>query len=262
MLTLIPAGPEGEAEATSLVGSAAVDGFVVYSVAAGDAYLEAARGRGLPVVVCDQPTDSGLPFVGIDDRAAIAPAARALVEAGHRKIGVLAIRLKRERHDGPISWEELQEADMHVQHARVMGAMDVFAQAGIAPETVPVVTQHINDAQTTRAAAQLLLDAHPDLTAVLCTTDSMALGVMTYARERGIDIPSELSVTGFDGIDAAQRLGLTTIIQPNKAKGAAAGHMLSNLIAAADNAAAAVPAVSRRVLRTNFAAGRTVAPPR
>ena len=253
MLTLIPAGPEGEAEATSLVGSAAVDGFVVYSVAAGDAYLEAAR---------DQPTDSGLPFVGIDDRAAIAPAARALVEAGHRKIGVLAIRLKRERHDGPISWEELQEADMHVQHARVMGAMDVFAQAGIAPETVPVVTQHINDAQTTRAAAQLLLDAHPDLTAVLCTTDSMALGVMTYARERGIDIPSELSVTGFDGIDAAQRLGLTTIIQPNKAKGAAAGHMLSNLIAAADNAAAAVPAVSRRVLRTNFAAGRTVAPPR
>ena len=96
----------------------------------------------------------------------------------------------------------------------------------------------------------------------------MALGVMTYARERGIDIPSELSVTGFDGIDAAQRLGLTTIIQPNKAKGAAAGHMLSNLIAAADNAAAgetaaaAVPAVSRRVLRTNFAAGRTVAPPR
>ncbi len=262
MLTLIPAGPEGEAEATSLVGSAAVDGFVVYSVAAGDAYLEAARGRGLPVVVCDQPTDSGLPFVGIDDRAAIAPAARALVEAGHRKIGVLAIRLKRERHDGPISWEELQEADMHVQHARVMGAMDVFAQAGIAPETVPVVTQHINDAQTTRAAAQLLLDAHPDLTAVLCTTDSMALGVMTYARERDIDIPNELSVTGFDGIDAAQRLGLTTIIQPNKAKGAAAGHMLSNLIAAADSAAAAVPAVTRRVLRTNFAAGRTVAPPR
>ena len=54
----------------------------------------------------------------------------------------------------------------------------------------------------------------------------MALGVMTYARERGIDVPGELSVTGFDGIDAAQRLGLTTIIQPNKAKGAAAGHML------------------------------------
>ena len=243
--------------------------------------------------MCIRDRDSGLPFVGIDDRAAIAPAARALVEAGHRKIGVLAIRLKRERHDGPISWGELQGADMHVQRARVMGAMDVFAQAGIAPETVPVVTQHINDAHTTRAAAQLLLDAHPDLTAVLCTTDSMALGVMTYARERGIDIPGELSVTGFDGIDAAQRLGLTTIVQPNKAKGAAAGHMLAKLIAGAAGSdasetavatesaaakkaaaraadaepamsgpAASEPAVPRRVLQTSFAAGRTVAPPR
>ena len=102
----------------------------------------------------------------------------------------------------------------------------------------------------------------PDLTAVLCTTDSMALGVMTYARERGIDVPGELSVTGFDGIDAAQRLGLTTIVQPNKAKGAAAGHMLSKLIAGMEDSAAAMPAVPRRVLQTSFAAGRTVAPPR
>ena len=125
-----------------------------------------------------------------------------------------------------------------------------------------MVTQHINDAQTTRAAAQLLLDAHPDLTAVLCTTDSMALGVMTYARERGIDVPGELSVTGFDGIDAAQRLGLTTIVQPNKAKGAAAGHMLAKLIAGAEGSDASEAAMLRRVLQTSFAAGRTVAPPR
>ncbi|MDU7103123.1 MAG: LacI family transcriptional regulator, partial [Corynebacterium sp.] len=93
----------------------------------------------------------------------------------------------------------------------------------------------------------------------------------------------ELSVTGFDGIDAAQRLGLTTIVQPNKAKGAAAGHMLAKLIAGAEGSDASEtavatesaaaraadaepamsgPAVPRRVLQTSFAAGRTVAPPR
>ncbi|MDK4334551.1 MULTISPECIES: LacI family DNA-binding transcriptional regulator [Corynebacterium] len=275
-LTLIPAGPEGEAEATSLVGSAAVDGFVVYSVAAGDAYLAAARGRGLPLVVCDQPTDAGLPFVGIDDRAAIAPAARALIDAGHRHIGILAIRLRLQRHDGPISWQEVQDAEMHVQRSRVMGALDVFAEAGIAPETVPVVTQHINDAHTTRAAAELLLDAHPELTAVLCTTDSMALGVLAYARERGLSVPEDLSVTGFDGIDAAQRLDLATVIQPNKAKGAAAGHMLEKLIAGATDTAGAArakagavsrgvdeaQAVPRRVLQTRFAPGKSVTVPR
>ena len=90
----------------------------------------------------------------------------------------------------------------------------------------------------------------------------MALGVMTYARERGIDVPGELSVTGFDGIDAAQRLGLTTIVQPNKAKGAAAGHMLAKLIAGAEGPDPSETAVLRRVLQTSFAAGRTVAPPR
>lgn len=75
-LTLIPAGPDAPSDdAAALLARAAVDGFVIYSVSAGS--VAAAAQRGLPVVVCDQPKDSGLPFVGIDDRAAIKPAARA-----------------------------------------------------------------------------------------------------------------------------------------------------------------------------------------
>ncbi|MCQ9676547.1 MULTISPECIES: LacI family DNA-binding transcriptional regulator [Corynebacterium] len=271
-LTLIPAGPDtvgapDDAHAAQLVGSAAVDGFVVYSVAAGDAYLEAVRRRGLPVVVCDQPTDSGLPFVGIDDRAAIAPAARALVRASHTRIGILAIRLHRERLDGVVSPEQLAEADMHVQRSRVVGALDVFADAGLPPESIPVVTRHINDARTAYAAAEELLNAHPELTAVLCTTDSMALGVLAYARDHGIAVPEQLSVTGFDGIAPALAVGLSTVVQPNKAKGAAAGHMLADLIdrAASEPAPRAASVKSeespRKVLRTSFHEGRTVAPP-
>lgn len=271
-LTLIPAGPDtvgapDDAHAAQLVGSAAVDGFVVYSVAAGDAYLEAVRRRGLPVVVCDQPTDSGLPFVGIDDRAAIAPAARALVRASHTRIGILAIRLYRERLDGVVSPEQLAEADMHVQRSRVVGALDVFADAGLPPESIPVVTRHINDARTAYAAAEELLNAHPELTAVLCTTDSMALGVLAYARDHGIAVPEQLSVTGFDGIAPALAVGLSTVVQPNKAKGAAAGHMLADLIdrAASEPAPRAASVKSeespRKVLRTSFHEGRTVAPP-
>ena len=259
-LTLIPAGPgtSSPADAPSLVARAAVDGFVVYSVAADDPYLEAVRGRGLPVVVCDQPTDAGLPFVGIDDVAAIEPAARALVEAGHTQIGVLAIRLFREPVDGFVSPERLAEADMHVQRSRVTGALQVFHEAGITD--VPVLTRHLNNAQTTHAAATELLDAHPELTAVLCTTDSMALGVLTVARERGIDVPGELSVTGFDGIQTARLRGLSTVVQPNKAKGAAAGHMLASLIARGE---AELPdETPRRLLPTTFERGTTIAPPR
>ena len=257
-LTLIPAGPDtvgapNDAQAAQLVGSAAVDGFVVYSVAAGDAYLDAVRRRGLPVVVCDQPTDSGLPFVGIDDRAAIAPAAQALVDASHTRIGILAIRLYRERLDGEVTAAQLAAADMHVQRSRVLGALDVFADAGLDPASIPVVTRHINDSRTAYAAAEELLTRHPDLTAVLCTTDSMALGVIAYARDHGIAVPEQLSVTGFDGITPALALGLSTVVQPNKEKGAAAGRMLASLIDGRGE-------VPRALLETTFHPGRTVSP--
>jgi DNA-binding LacI/PurR family transcriptional regulator len=261
-LTLIPAGPS-ETDASALVGRAAVDGVVVYSVAQSDPHLAAARARGLPLVVCDQPKDViDLPFVGIDDRAAIRPAARALVEAGHRRIGILAIRLERDRHDGPVDPAVLPGAALHVQRDRVLGALEEFGAAGIATECVPVITRHINDHANCLSAAREMLTTHPDVTAVLCTTDSMALGVLEYARDQGIAVPRELSVTGFDGIRNALIMGLSTVLQPNRAKGAAAGRMLLSLLDAhlADQLPAGPP--PREILATTFHAGQTVAPPR
>ncbi len=142
---------------------------------------------------------------------------------------------------------------MHVQRSRVLGALDVFAQAGLDPSDIPVVTRHINDPRTAYAAAEELLSAHPELTAVLCTTDSMALGVIAYARDHGIAVPEQLSVTGFDGIAPALALGLSTVVQPNKEKGAAAGRMLAGLIEGDGGA-------PRTLLSTSFHPGRTVAP--
>lgn len=256
-LTLIPVGPESgedQASASALVGRSAVDGFVVYSVAKDDVHLSAARARHLPVVVCDQPTDTDLPFVGIDDHAAIQPAARALIDAGHTKIGVLCIRLHRVRLDGPVSPEQLASADMHVQRSRVQGALEQFAAAGITE--VPVVTRHINDREHCLDAARELLETHPELTAVLCTTDSMAIGVLNYAEQQGLRVPEDLSVTGFDGVRFALWRDLTTVIQPNRDKGAAAGRILQELIDAPQDHTA-----PRHILETTFNPGSTVAAP-
>lgn len=251
-LTLIPAGP-GENNPAPIT-SAIVDGFVVYSVPAGDPHLAAARERGLPVVVCDQPADEGVAYVGIDDAAAITPAAQALVDAGHTRIGILAKRLFSTPRNGHVRREELAQADLHVQRARVSGALDVFDAAGITD--VPIVARHFNDRLSAADGAAELIGAHPDLTAVLCTTDSMALGVFDHCGAR---IPHELSVTGFDGIESALNLGLTTVDQPNVAKGEAAGSMLRSLIDAPTPSPAATP---REILPTRFITGRTVAAPR
>lgn len=267
-LTLVPAGPgaglaEVESGAIRQVNQTVVDGFVVYSVAEGDPHLAAVRARHLPVVICDQPTNiTELPFVGIDDFAAIQPAAHALVAAGHRKIGVLSIRMHRVRADGHISHDNIRDASLHVQRSRVLGALSVFAEAGLDTDQIPVVTRHINDRSNSIEAARQLLDNHPDVTAVLCTTDSMAFGVLDYARDRGISVPDELSVTGFDGVQLALEHGLSTVVQPNKAKGAAAGRMLLELV---DNHIADRPAptvMPREILPTHFHPGGTVAAPR
>lgn len=251
-VTLIPAGPDAvDSEAAQLVNQAVVDGFVVYSVAADDPYLLAAKNRRLPLVVCDQPADElSLPFVGIDDYTAIAPAARALLDAGHRRIGILAIRLFRKRCDGQVSLAQLDSADMHVQRSRVKGALDVFGEV-IDPASVPIVQRHINDPVNNVAAARELLENN-DLTAVLCTTDSMALGVIHYAQSVGLSVPEDLSVTGFDGIRTALEQDISTVVQPNKLKGSTAGRMLFSLI---DDPESSPP---RTLLSTSFHRGRSV----
>ncbi|MCZ9309811.1 LacI family DNA-binding transcriptional regulator [Corynebacterium sp. c6VSa_13] len=252
-LTLIPVGPEGTGETnTDLINAAAVDGFVVYSVASDDAALKAVLARGVPTVICGQPkTVPGVPFVGIDDRAAIAPAARTLIDAGHRNIGILAIRLEDTPLNGPLDPGRLPRAHLHIQRDRILGALGVFAGAGIDPAGVPVVTRHLNTPATARDAAAELLESHPELTAVACTTDSMALGVLAYAREQGLRVPEDLSVTGFDGIAAARAVGLVTVEQPNRDKGIRAVQALE------DTAGDPV----HTILPTRLLAGRSVAAP-
>ncbi|WP_080796690.1 LacI family DNA-binding transcriptional regulator [Corynebacterium pacaense] len=264
MLTLVPASPDTSFDGVSaqeLISKAVVDGFVVYSVAKDDPHLAAVKARGLPAVVCDQPADEvGLPFVGIDDYLAIAPAARVLMEAGHRRVGILSIRLDRVRNDARVSSQRLEGAQHHVQQSRIRGALDVFAAHGLEPGSVPVIECWLNDRAHNIAAAGALLESHPDLTAVLCTTDSLAFGVLEYASTHAISVPGELSVTGFDGTQLALAHQITTVIQPNRRKGFEAGNLLFGMI---ENNIADTPEppATRVMLETGFNAGITVATP-
>ena len=67
---------------------------------------------------------------------------------------------------------------------------------------------------------------NPRITALVCTTDVLALGALDWARWQGIDVPGRLSITGFDGVDDALREGLTTVRQPQEEKGRRAGALL------------------------------------
>jgi DNA-binding LacI/PurR family transcriptional regulator len=224
-LLLVPVNPE--ADDPGAVARAGVDGFVVYSMPDDDDNFHAVLERPVPVVVCDQPTAvPDVDRVGIDDHAAMVDMARHLAGLGHRRVGVLCMRLSTERNDGFASLERQERARYEVQRRRLTGLREGFAEAGVDWSTVPVVERYDHSEPAGVTAAEQLLAHHGDVTALVCTSDILALGALRHARQSGRAVPDELTVTGFDGVPAAERAELTTIRQPTLDKGRAAGELL------------------------------------
>ena len=223
-----PGGPgRDDADAAAVVQQAGVDGFVVYSVADDDPYLAAVLERHLPMVVCDQPREiPGASLVGIDDRGAMRGLADYLIGLGTPDIGVLSMRLGRDRSDGVADAERLRSPNFHVQRERIEGVRDAMSDAGLDPRTLTVVERFEHTGKSGHAAAAQALGVNPRITALVCTTDVLALGALDWARWQGIDVPGRLSITGFDGVDDALREGLTTVRQPQEEKGRRAGALL------------------------------------
>ncbi|MBD8505920.1 LacI family DNA-binding transcriptional regulator [Hoyosella sp. G463] len=254
-LLIVPAAPDHEpGAAADVVNKASVDGFVAYSVPENDPYFGAAMERHLPLVVCDQPAGiDGTVRVGIDDHAAMLALARIVLDLGHRSIGILAMRLGDSKRDGTTPLDAALASRYSVQRDRIQAIADAAAQQ---PHEVALTI--IETASHTREsgarAAQAALDQDPGITALLCTTDVLALGAMTWAAEHGIVIPDELSVTGFDGTADAMRADLTTVVQPSEEKGQRAGEILMAL----------APSTGSReeLLATSVHHGSTIAAPR
>ena len=98
----------------------------------------------------------------------------------------------------------------------------------MALDAATVTVQSGNSRDHGRAGGHALLDRALDLTAVLATTDQLALGALDALRARGVDVPGRISVTGFDDIPdaAAADPPLTTVRQPLLRKGEEAGRLL------------------------------------
>lgn len=97
------------------------------------------------------------------------------------------------------------------------------------------------------------------MTALICTSDILALGALAEAGRRGLRVPADLSVTGFDGIPDAERAGLTTVYQPVREKGRSAGALLLD---PARRVRANPTSPQSITLETELRIGTTSAPPR
>lgn len=212
----------------SAVLDAVVDGFIVYCMPEGDARLQDLDARSLPTVMVDETRRDNAAFVGIDDRSGARSVAEHLLELGHRKFAIIADRLIADNFFGLAGIERQAAATFGVNAERMAGYADALKLAGVAWESVPVMECFPISPETGARGAAALLDRADRPTAIIATSDQMALGVLDAAHARGMEVPGSLSVAGFDDIEAAARSypGLTTVRQPLLEKGRAAGRLL------------------------------------
>jgi DNA-binding LacI/PurR family transcriptional regulator len=250
---LVAVGPSRSvADGTASVLSAGVDGFVVYSAAGDDPYLQVVLQRRVPLVVVDQPKEvPGASAVGIDDRGAMRKLGDYVLSLGHREIGLLTMRLRRDHRQGLVDSERLRSSTFQVQSERIYGVRDAMAAAGVDPGSLTVVESYQHTPSSGGDAAKVALEANPRITALMCTADVLALSAMDYLRGRGKYAPGQMTVTGFDGIPEAISRGLTTVAQPSLQKGRRAGELLHE---------GSIHAVVE-VLDTELIRGRTAGPP-
>ena len=171
--------------------------------------------RGVPAVAAwTHAEDALLPTVGFDNRAAMRAMAGAVLALGHRRVALVSAPMRgndRARH-------------------RVEGAQEALAAVDLAPLALLEAAGGLDVAGD---ALDALLDMPERPTAVICGNDVLAAGVLRRARERGLVVPGDLSVTGFDDIAIAGVVTppLATVAVPHHAMGRAAAKALVNRIA-------------------------------
>ena len=233
-----------------------MDGALVYSCLGDSAALDWLVRRNLPLVYVDQDPPPDAPSINVDDRGGARSAAQHLVDLGHRRVGVVS----GERH-GPydVLVEPLMASEHHVSRERMLGWTDALSPAGIEPL---VVRQALTPEDGAYQAAGVLLDLDEPPTAILCFSDVMAYWVVRAAEDRGLTVPGDLSVVGFDDNPLARRMrpALTTVRQDVAAKGRAAAAALTEAIETVQ--AGGTPEARHVLLPTELVVRDSTAPPR
>jgi DNA-binding LacI/PurR family transcriptional regulator len=210
LCTQLPGGAP-EDEFTELLMDRGVSGIVFVSglhadvTAKMDRYIRLTD-RGLPIVLLDGYSDRiDAPFISPDDRAAARLAVQHLVDLGHERIG-LAV--------GPGRFVPVIR--------KIEGYRKAMAQLLGVGEVDDLISHSLFSVEGGQAAAAQLLER--GCTGIVCASDLMALGVIRACRDRGLSVPGDVSVVGFDDspLIAFTDPPMTTLRQPVRAMAVAA----------------------------------------
>jgi LacI family transcriptional regulator len=178
-----------------------VDGVLIISLSPTDEETEQLGNADVPVVLidADHPALTMLNRVTVDDVAGGQAATEYLIELGHTRIGFVGDLI-----DNPFNFTSSRD--------RYSGYRKALEAAGI-----PLRPEYYGEDQHGRDEARQLAEKMLSLldrpTAIFAASDTQAVGVLEAAREAGLRVPEDLSVIGYDDIEVADVLGLTTMRQ-------------------------------------------------
>ncbi len=191
------------------------DGIILSGPRSDDHALRALHEEGFPIVLLGQLRDTDIPFVDVDNVQAAHMAVEHLIELGHTRIGIIT--------NGPLHYTA--SAD------RLEGYRRALAAHGI-PVDERLITTGAFREESGREAMERLLDLPEPPTAVFAASDAIALGAMVAIRRRGLRIPDDIALVGFDDIPLAAYVNppLTTVRLPAYELGREAARLLINIV--------------------------------
>jgi len=203
-----------------------VDGFICYGAPRNFKLAEELARQSKPAITVDFDIE-GLPSVNIDNYNAAYQIAKKAISPDDR-VAILGLRLIESPSTCRIYDSPLIEVQTSISHRRLDGYMKAIdeRQATISNDWV----WHIPESERSFAkqAAKEVLNSNPRPDTVLCMSDIIALELLQSALSMGIKVPEELKITGFDGIEEADRTRpyLTTVCQSSALKGEMAAQAL------------------------------------
>ena len=196
-----------------IVGGNRVDGIILARTRYADPRIAYLRSVQHPFVVSGRAAPgeaNDFPYIDVDSQHGIRLAVEHLMKLGHRHIGLI-----------------LPPREIAYTGYRLQGYLDALQTTS---------TEYVVYGDLMRsggyAGANQLLDQHPHLTAIVACNDLMALGAISAVQGRGLRVGTDIAITGFDDLPAAEYAhpALTTIHQPIYEIGQRLAHMLIGLI--------------------------------
>lgn len=234
------------------IQSAIVDGFILLCIESGFRLVELTRERKLPFVALELETrDETISAIGINDYEGARVIARHVADLGHRDIAILTLELVDDRV-GRVTFEQAQAAIYSASRKRAQGYCSMLAEYGVDIGTIPIYETE-NDRKSVNSALEQIFSAETVPTAIIAMSDRAALFTIEWLRERGLAVPGDVSVVGFDGVPegAFSDPPLTTVTQPIRQMGRLAVQMILD-----------GGAPRREMLEVELTVRKSTAPPR